>query len=172
MRKTLAVATIAVLIGLLACAGPAPTPDIVGTRSPGEIGSHGWKRQQLRLPARSRLRHQTSSTRPRLQQRSSLFPMPRRRPLSRHRCRCRSERYWHPIRRTRWVTAVPTPVTNPATSVPTKAVATSTRAPIPTTTPASTREPALPTTTLTIAVATGPFRDIGIQQVPVEALGR
>ena len=34
MRKTLVVATIAVLIGLLACAGPAPTPDTVGTRLP------------------------------------------------------------------------------------------------------------------------------------------
>ena len=34
MRKILVVATIAVLIGLLACAGPAPTPDTVGTRLP------------------------------------------------------------------------------------------------------------------------------------------
>ena len=51
------------------------------------------------------------------------------------------------------VTVVPTPAKNPTTSVPTKAVATSTPAPIPTTTPASTREPAPPTTTLTIAVS-------------------
>ena len=51
------------------------------------------------------------------------------------------------------VTAVPTHVTNPTRSVPTKSVATSTPAPIPTTTPASTRESTPSTATLTIAVA-------------------
>ena len=40
MRKTLVLATIAVLIALLACSGPAPTPDTVGTEAPGEVGSH------------------------------------------------------------------------------------------------------------------------------------
>ena len=34
LRKTLVAATIALLIGLLACSGPAPTPETLGTRPP------------------------------------------------------------------------------------------------------------------------------------------
>ena len=40
MRKTLALATIAVMIALLACSGPASPPDTVRTGPPGEVGSH------------------------------------------------------------------------------------------------------------------------------------
>ena len=155
LRKTLVAATIALLIGLLACSGPAPTPETLGTRSPAnseatleETATEASGQITTETPDLidattapttivSVPKATTAPTKP------TSMPVPERTILA-------------PNLMNPGVTAVPTPVTNPATSVPTTAVATSTPAPIPTTTPASTKEPALPTTTLTIAVVPVP----------------
>ena len=148
LRKTLALATIAVLIALLACSGPASTPDTVGTRP----------------PAKSEAMPQETSTGP-------SGPIPTETPNLIDAATAEP-----PISSSPSVTIVPTSVTEPATPGPTVAPtptnsgvtavpATSTPAPKPTNqtrptpaprptaTPTSTREPAKPAMTLTITVA-------------------
>ena len=150
MRKTLAVATIAVLIVLLACSGPAPTPDTVGTRLPAkseatleETATEASGQITSEIPERI-----DETTAP-----ATISPVPKATGAPTAPTSMPERTILPPNLANSGVTAVPTPAINPTTSVPTKAIATSTHAPIPTTTPASTREPAPPTTTLTIAVA-------------------
>ena len=150
MRKTLAVATIAVLIVLLACSGPAPTPDTVGTRLPTKSEATLEETAtetsgQITSEIRDRIDETTTPT--------TISPFPKATGAPTAPTSMPERTILPPNPMNPGVTAVPTPVTNPTTSVPTKAIATSTPAPISTTTPASTREPAPPTTTLTIAVA-------------------
>ena len=150
MRKTFVVVTIVVLIGLLACSGPAPTPESLGTRPPAESEvileeTAAEASGQITTETPARIDAFTSPTTIVSVPKATTAPtkptsMPERTMLA-------------PNPTDPGVTAVHTPLPNPTTSVPTTDIATSTPAMIPTTTPVSTREPAPPATTLTIAVA-------------------
>ena len=159
MRKTFVVVTIVVLIGLLACSGPAPTPESLGTRPPANLEAileetATVASDQIPTETPDRINAATSLTTISPLPKATMVPkgvpagptsMPERTMLA-------------PNPTDPGVTAVPNPLPNPTTSVPTTDIATSTPAMIPTTTPASTREPAPPATTLTIAVAPIPSR--------------
>ena len=154
LRKTLVAATIALLIGLLACAGPAPTPDTVGARLPAKSEAMA---EETATEASGQITTETpdridSTTTP-----TTISPVPKATivptgvPTAPTSVPVRTIPAPNPTNP--GVTAVPTPPTNPTTSVLTTAVATSTPALIPTTTPISTRETAPSMTTLTIAVS-------------------
>ena len=155
MRKTLVVATVAVLIGLLACSGPASTPDTGVTNLPAKSEAMVEETAteasgQITTQTPDRIGATTAPTTIDAVPKATIVPtaptsMPERTMLA-------------PNPTDPGVTAVHTPLPNPTTSVPTTDIATSTPAMIPTTTPASTREPAPPATTLTIAVAPIPSR--------------
>ena len=163
MRKTLVVATVAVLIGLLACSGPAPTPESLGTRPPAESEvileeTATEASGQISTETPDRIDATTAPTTVSPVPKATMVPT--RVPTSPTSVPERTIPAPNPTNP--GVTAVPTPPTNLTTSVPNTAVATSTPAPIPTTTPASTKEPALPTTTPSHSRGPHPFRDTRI----------
>ena len=144
------VATVAVLIGLLACSGPASTPDTGVTNLPAKseamaeetaTGASG----QITTETPDRTHGATSPT--------AIVSVPNPTTAPTKPTSMPERTILAPSPTNPGVTAVTTPPTNPTTSVITTAIATSTPALIPTARPASTREPAPPTTTLTIAVA-------------------
>ena len=154
LRKISALGTIVFLIGLLACSGPAPTPEYSATRPPAESEA---MLEETATEASSQIATETpdrinAPTAPTI-----VSPVPKATlvittvptaPTS-----VPEPTIPAPNPTSSGVTPAPTSVTNTTTTVPTTAIATSTPAPIPTTTPTSTREPATSTTYLAIAVA-------------------
>ena len=125
LRKTLALATIAVMIALLACSGPASTPDTVGTRPPA-------KSEAMPEETTSGASGQTPTETPNHIDATTAPPPSTPSPKV-----------------TVGPTGTPTAPTTAPTSVPVRA----TPAPRPTATPAATKESAPPAMTLTMTVA-------------------
>ena len=154
LRKIFALGTILSLIGLLACSGPAPTPEYSATTPPAKSEA---MLEETATEASSQIATETpdrinATTAP-----TTVSPVPKATlmitvvptaPTS-----VPEPTIPAPNPTSSGVTPAPTPATNTTTSVPTTAIATSTPASILTTTPVITRVPAPSTTTLTIAVA-------------------
>ena len=148
------VVTLVVLVGLLACSGPAPTPESLGT-SP--LAESEVILDETATEASGQIATETPDRIDATPATTTVSPVPKatmvptRVPTSPTSVPERTIPAPNPT--DPGITAVATPPTNPTTSVLTTAVAASTPVLIPTTTPVSTREPAPSMTTLTISVA-------------------
>ena len=150
LRKTFVVVTIVVLIGLLACSGPAPTPESLGTRP---LEKSDAMLEETATEASGQITTETPARIDAAMAPTTIAPVPKATIVPTAATSMPERTILAPSPTNPGVTAITTPPTNPTTSVLTTAVATSTPALIPATTPASTREQAPSMITLTISVA-------------------